>query len=212
MRYLLPLAICMVAIACNQKITPANESSREIAPHDTCTCLPGWEALDFVTVFQQDKSRFPTPFFDSVVHFIGTKGFFKPIDKNGAPASVSQETEVDFPVYYDTCEGTRRINKNFLLRNMKMAGVTFHGNHIGMGFEEWKFDNNLDRDSAMRIIRTAMAYPGNEFMYEKQYREYILAEKRVLLVETGAAHSADYPIKYRALIEKFVAAYKGPMD
>jgi len=73
-----------------------------------------------------------------------------------------------------------------------------------MHFEEWKFANNTDRDSAMKIVQMVYTYPNNEVMYEKRYSQFIIDENRIYLLETGAKFAEPFAIEYKNLIEQFV--------
>ena len=82
----------------------------------------------------------------------------------------------------------------------------FTGFTPGLHFEEWKFATNADRDSAMKIVQTAYTYPNNIVMYEKRYSQFILSDKRILLLETGAKFAEPYAVEYKKLIEQFLQA------
>lgn len=80
----------------------------------------------------------------------------------------------------------------------------FSGLTPGLHFEEWKFANNADRDSAMKIVQIAYTYPNNIVMYEKRYSQFILSDRRILLLETGAKFAEPYAVEYKNLIEQFL--------
>jgi hypothetical protein len=182
------------------------------AVQQTTECLPGEDTINLVTTFTKDTAKTPTDRFHLIVHFITDKGNFKPsITKSGA-LKIQRETSKTFPVAYDTCNMKRWITKNFIMKNMQVTTLGFTGTKKdkfsgftpGFHFEEWKFANNSDRDSAMKIVQTVYTYPNNIIMYEKRYSQFMLDNKRIFLLETGAKFAEPYAIQYKKLIEEFI--------
>lgn len=180
----------------------------------TQDCPPGEDTINFVTTFSQDTARTPTDQFYSVVDFISSKGLFKPNTHKTGKLKFERVTAKTFPVAYDTCNMKRWITKNFIMENMQVTTLGFRstkkdrftGFTPGLHFEEWKFATNADRDSAMKIVQTAYTYPNNIVMYEKRYSQFILSDKRILLLETGAKFAEPYAVEYKKLIEQFLQA------
>lgn len=171
-------------------------------------CPPGEDTINVITTFTKDTAKSPTDQFHSIVRFISEKGLFKAsIDKNGR-LQMAKETSKTFPVAYDTCNMKRWINKNYIMENIQVTTLSFQatkkdrftGFTPALHFEEWKFANNADRDSAMNIVQRAYTYPNNIVMYEKRYSQFIRAEKRIFLLETGARFAEPYAIEYKKLM------------
>ena len=175
-------------------------------------CPPGEDTVNLVTTFTKDTANTPTELFYSLVGFIKSKGLFKPTTDKAGKLKIENATGKTFPVAYDTCEMKRWITKNFIMKNIQVSETGFSGTKKdqysgftpGLHFEEWKFASNADRDSAMKIVKTVYTYPNNIVMYEKRYSQFILANKRILLLETGAKFAEPYAIEYKKLIEKFL--------
>ena len=60
----------------------------------------------------------------------------------------------------------------------------------------------------MKIIRTAYSYPNNMVAYFKHYSQFIMDDKRILILQTFAKFSEPYAIEYRNLIEQFIRTQK----
>lgn len=197
--------------ACNsEKIKEVGTVKHLINP--VKDCQPGEDTFNFVTTFIKDTATTPTDDFYSIVSFISGKGHFKPSVNQNGKLKVARETAKTFPVAYDTCDKKRWIKKNFRMENIKVTKLEFTGTmkdkYTGftprLHFEEWKFANNTDRDSAIKIVQTAYAYPNNIVMYEKRYSQFILDDKRIYLLETGAKFGEPYAIGYKNSIEKYI--------
>ena len=211
MRYVFHFIILLATIgACNSEIKEA-ETAKVVAKK-TDNCLPGQDTINIITTFIKDTAISPTERFYSIVNFITEKGMFKPtVDKAGG-IKTQREKSKTFLVAYDTCEMKRWIWKNFIMENIQVtklgfAGMKkdkFNGFTPRLHFEEWKFANNKDRDSCMKIVRRAYTYPNNIVMYEKRYSQFILDDKRIFLLETGAKFAEPYAIEYKKLIKHFL--------
>ena len=177
-------------------------------------CPPGKDTFNLVTTFTKDTAKTPTELFYSIVGFINSKGLFKPTNDKARKLKIEKANGKTFPVTYDTCDMKRWITKKFIMKNIQVSATGFSGTKKdrfsgftpGLHFEEWKFANNADRDRAMKIVQTAYAYPNNLVMYEKRYSQFILADRRILLLETGAKFAEPYFIEYKNLIEQFLKA------
>lgn len=211
MRYLFYSFICLVTISsCKSETKEAKTAKEEAQPVKECP--PGEETIDLTTSFTKDTANAPTNRFYSIVHFISDKGLFKPTVTKTGKLNIAQETSKTFPVAYDTCDMKRWIKKNFIMENIQVTTLGFRGTRKdkytgltpGLHFEEWKFANNDDRDSAMKIVQTAYTYPNSLVMYEKRYSQFLLDDKRIFLLETGAKFAEPYAIEYKKLIEKFL--------
>jgi hypothetical protein len=175
-------------------------------------CPPGEVTINLVTIFTKDTAKTPTDRFYSIVSFIRGKELFKPNIYKTGKLKIAKETSKTFPVAYDTCDMKRWITKNFIMENIQVTTLGFTGTKKdrfigftpGLHFEEWKFANNTDRDSAMKIVQTAYTYPNNIVMYEKRYSQFMLDDKRIFLLETGAKFAELYAIEYKKLIERFI--------
>lgn len=175
-------------------------------------CPPGEDTINLITTFTKNTTKTPTDLFYSIIDFIHSKKLFKPnADEAGKP-KIEKATGKTFPVAYDTCNMKRWITKNFIMENIQVCTIGFSGTKKdrftgftpGLHFEEWKFATNADRDSAMNIVQTAYTYPNSIVIYEKRYSQFILADKRILLLETGAKFVEPYAIEYKKLIEQFL--------
>jgi hypothetical protein len=175
-------------------------------------CPPGEETINLTTTFTKDTAKAPTSGFYSIVQFISDKGLFKPTVTKSGKLDIAKEASKTFHVAYDTCEMKRWIRKNFIMENIQVTTLRFIGTKKdkfagytpGLHFEEWKFANNEDRDSAMKIVQTAYTYPDNIVMYEKRYSQFMIDDKRIFLLETGAKFAEPYAVRYKNLIEQFL--------
>jgi hypothetical protein len=179
-------------------------------------CPPGGDTINLVTTFTKDTAKAPLDRFQSIVRFISDKGLFKPYtDKNGR-LKVSKEMGKVFPVAYDSCNMKRWVNKNFIIENIQVTSLDFKGSKKdrykgftpGLHLEEWKFANNADRDSTIKIVQKAYTYPNNIVIYEKRYSQFILDDKRIFLLEAGAKFAEPYAIEYKASVEYFIMTNK----
>lgn len=99
--------------------------------------------------------------------------------------------------------------KNMQVTTLRFTGTKkdrYSGFTPGLHFEEWKFADNSVRDSALRIVQTAYTYPNNIVMYGKRYSQFMLDDKRIFLLQTGAKFAEPYAIEYKKLIEQFISA------
>jgi len=168
---------------------------------------------NYETIYTKDTTPFPTQRFYSVIDFIKSKGLFRPHADKTDKLKIEKEYSKTYPVSYDTCDHNRWIEKNFILTNVNVATVDFKATRPDKysGFtpwlhlEEWKFANNSDRDSAMKIVKTAYQYPDNIVMYEKRYSQFILDDKRIFLLEARAKFAEQYAIDYKKHIEDFLS-------
>ena len=92
---------------------------------------------------------------------------------------------------------------------MKVASIGFSGikkEKLTPGFrlEEWKFVNNNDRDSAMKIVQMVYNDTTNIIMYEKRFSQFIINDKSIFLLETGAKFAEPYVVAYKKLIEEHI--------
>jgi hypothetical protein len=211
MRYLFYSFIFLVTFSsCSSETKEAKTTKEEAKPVKDCP--PGEETIILTTAFNKDTAKAPTNRFYSIVHFIADKGLFKPTITKAGKLNITQETSKTFPVAYDTCDMKRWIKKNFIMENIQVTTLGFTGTRKDKytGFtprlhlEEWKFANNGDRDSAMKIVQTAYTYPDNIVMYEKRYSQFMVDDKRIFLLETGAKFAEHYAIEYKKLIEQFL--------
>jgi hypothetical protein len=197
--------------ACKSKTKQHPQIKEQSVQHIT-ECAPSKDTINLVTTFTKDTAKTPTVRFYSIVRFITDKGLIKPnIDKTN---NLKTEREIikTFTVAYNTCDMKRWITKNFIMENIRVTSIGFTGTKKdkytgfipGLHFEEWKFANNADRDSALKIVQTAYAYPGNIVMYEKRYSQFLVDDKRIFLLETGAKFAEPYAIEYKRLIEQFI--------
>lgn len=200
----------MTILACKSETKETQNAKENIQAIKEC--LTGEDTINLITTFTKDTAKTPTDQFYSIVRFISRRGLFKPsIDKNGR-LQVAKVTGKTFLVAYDTCNMKRWIKKNYIMENIQVTILGFRatkkdrftGFTPGLHFEEWRFANNGDRDSAMKIVHTAYTYPNNIVMYEKRYSQFILDEKRIFLLETGAKFAEPYAIEYKKLIEQFL--------
>jgi hypothetical protein len=212
MRHLFYTCIFLVAIsACNSEKTKQAETVKHLI-NPVKDCQPGEDTFNFVTTFIKDTATTPTDRFYAIVSFISGKGYFKPGVNQTGKLKVTRKTAKIFPVAYDTCDMKRWIKKNFRMENIKVTKLDFTGARNDkytsftprLHFEEWKFANNTDRDSAIKIVQTAYTYPNNIVMYEKRYSQFILDDRRIYLLETGAKFGEPYAIEYKNLIEQFI--------
>lgn len=204
-------AICFVLLtlyACSP-----NNKVEKAAPISTSTeCKEGKDTINHITSFSKDTSNVPAERFFSVVDFIVAKGLFKPHLVKTGKLKIQKEDKKISPVAYDTCNMKRWVFKNFILKNVGVTKLYFRGIRKdkytgftpGLSLEEWKFMSNADRDSAMRVVQTAYNYLNNIVMYEKRYSQFILDDKRIFLLETGAKFSEYYAIEYKDLIQSFL--------
>jgi hypothetical protein len=179
----------------------------------TKECKPGKDTINIFTEFSKDTVKAPTERFYAVVKFVTAKGLFKPpVDKTGKLA-IGKENSKTFPVAYDSCDMKRWITKNFIMSNIQVSKLIFKATKKDKysGFtpmlrlEEWKFANNADLDSAMNIVQAVYTYPTSSDMYEKRYSQFIIDDKRIFLLETGAKFAEPYAIEYKKLIKNFIA-------
>ena len=208
--YILLVPLC----SCKYETKQAGTAERSV--QQVKECLPGKDTINFVTNFTIDPVKAPTARFYSIANFIMDKGFFKAKLNKAGKLKIEKETTKTFPIAYDTCNMKRSITKNFIMKNIQVATLGFVGTEKdkftgfipGMHFEEWKFANNTDRDSAMKIVQMVYTYPNNIIMYEKRYSQFMIDENRVYLLETGAKFAEPYAIEYKNLIEKFIKTNK----
>ena len=211
MRYLFYSLIFLVTIyACKSENREAKTT--KAVGQQTEECPPGEDTINFITTFTKDTAKTPTDRFNSIVRFISDKGLFKANLTKAGTLKIEREMSKTFPVAYDTCDMKRWIKKNFIMDNIHVTTLGFTGTKKdrftgftpGMHFEEWKFANNTDRDSAMKIVQTVYTYPNNIVMYEKRYSQFMLDDKRIFLLETGAKFAEPYAIEYKKLIQQFL--------
>jgi hypothetical protein len=214
MRFFYFYILLVTIYACKYETRQVGTEERSV--QQAKECPPGKDTINLVTTFTIDTVKAPTERFYSIAKFIKNKGFFKPnINKTGK-LKIEKETTKTFPVAYDTCNMKRSITKNFIMKNIQVTTLGFVGTEKdkfsgfipGMHFEEWKFANNTDRDSAMKIVQMVYNYPNNVVMYEKRYSQFMIDENRVYLLETGAKFAEPYAIEYKNLIEKFIKTNK----
>lgn len=212
-----PLIFLVTISSCKSETNKAKTTKEAAQPVNECT--QGEETINLTTTFTKDTAKAPTNRFYSIVQFISDKGHFKPATTNTGKLDIVRETSKTFPVAYDTCEMQRWIKKNFIMENMQVTTLGFTGTRKdkytgftpGLHFEEWKFANNEDRDSAMKIVQTAYTYPNNIVMYEKRYSQFMVDDKRIFLLETGAKFAEPYAIEYKKLIDQFLKTnYNNP--
>ncbi len=183
----------------------------------TSDCLPGADTFNIITVFKNDTLAKPSRQFFSLIDLIQQKEMFKPKLYKNRNLLVEKQTEKIYPVAYDTCKMSRWITKNFIMKNMNVSMISFIGMKKdkfigyppGLYFEEWQFTNNLDRDSAMKIVSNAYNYPDNIVAYEKRYSQFVLGDKRIYLLEARAKFSESYAIKCKKLIEQHIKSNLG---
>jgi len=213
-RHLFYSTILLVTIfACNSE-TSEQVQKVELSVQQVKDCTPGRDTLNFVTAFTKDTVNTSTDRFYSIVSFITNKGLFKPNSNQNGKLKVEKETTKTLVVFYDTCDMKRWITKNFIMKNMQVTTLRFTGTKKdrysgftpGLHFEEWKFADNSVRDSALRIVQTAYTYPNNIVMYGKRYSQFMLDDKRIFLLQTGAKFAEPYAIEYKKLIEQFISA------
>ena len=176
-------------------------------------CQTGNDTINIIITFSKDTIKAPTERFYSVVNFVTEKGLFKPQLDKADKLRIEKENGKRFPVAYDSCDMKRWVTKNFIIKNIQASKLIFTatkkdkytGFTPGLHLEEWKFANNTDRDSAMKIVQTVYTYPNNIVMYEKRYSQFIIDDKRIFLLETGAKFAEPYAIEYKKLIENFIA-------
>lgn len=211
MRQLIYLFIFLVTVSgCTSETKQAKALNALVMP--VKACMPGEDTINLITAFTQDIVKTTTHRFISIVHFISDKGLFKPNRNIAGTLKIERKKSKTFPVAYDTCDMKRWIKKSFITENLQVTKVGFTGTKKdrfagftpGLHFEEWKFANNKDRDSAMKIVQTAYTYPNNIVMYEKRYSQFILDDKRIFLLETGAKFAEPYGIQYKKLIEQLL--------
>ncbi len=212
MRHFLYYFIFLMTIFACKSETKEKPLPKEQPVLQTTECLAGEVTINLVTTFTKDTAKTPTNRFHLIVRFITDKGNFKPSNSKSGSLKIQREISKTFPVAYDTCNMKRWITKNFIMKNIQVTTLGFTGTKKdkysgftpGLHFEEWKFANNSDRDSAMKIVQTAYTYPNNIVMYEKRYSQFILDDERIFLLETGAKFAEPYAIEYKKLIEKFI--------
>lgn len=180
-------------------------------------CLPGRDTVQIVISFVKDSLKTPTVNFYSIVNLILKKGGFKPQLDDNDRLKLTQKVALIFPVAYDTCNMQRFVNKFFILKNMRVSSCDFNAvrpekktkNLIaGLHFEEWKFANNKDRDSAYKIVNLIYNYPNNIVAYEKRYSQFIINDKTIFVLEARAKFSEQYAIDYAKIIQAFCGADK----
>ena len=216
MRHLFYCCIFLVIVFACKSETKEQPQPQEQSAQNVNDCLSGKDTINLVTTFTKDTANTPTNRFYSIVSFMTGKGLFKPIVSKAGKLEIERETGKMFPVVYDTCEMKRRITKNFVIKNIKVTVLAFAGTKKdkytgftpGLRLEEWKFASNTDRDSAMKIVRTAYNYPNNIVMYEKRYSQFIVDDNGIFLLETGAKFAEPYAIEYKQLIEQFIKTTK----
>jgi hypothetical protein len=212
MRHFLVAYISIVTLfACKFKRATQPVKTTQSAQHKV-DCPPGEDTINFVTTFTKDTAKIPTNRFYSIVSFVADKGLFKPTLSKTGDLKIERETSKTFHIAYDSCNMKRWITKNFIMKNMQVSTLGFMATKKdrsarltpGLHFEEWKFENNADRDSAMKIVQTVYTYPNNIVMYEKRYSQFMIDDQRIFLLETGAKFAEPYAIEYKKLIERFI--------
>jgi hypothetical protein len=86
------------------------------------------------------------------------------------------------------------VDKNYFLNNTSTTSIRFSGKRSpknpkykpGFLLQEWRFNNNASRDSALRLINYVFNHPKNIVMYEKSYPQLMTAKNRIFILTTAA--------------------------
>jgi hypothetical protein len=171
------------------------------------------ELTDTISVdFKTNKNSYSTGLLDSIINTIIKKGFFKPdIEKNGK-LSLHKQNSRSLMIAYDSADMSFFITKIYLLNSIHITSLGFSGKRSkknpqykpGFQLEEWAFNNNQVRDSALQLINYIFSYPRSIVMYEKSYPQLITAKNRIIILTTGADIWEKYALEYKGIIESFL--------
>ncbi|MGV3657039.1 MAG: hypothetical protein ACO1NX_03760 [Chitinophagaceae bacterium] len=205
---LIPLLFVFINFACKIKSSKPAPSANSLLANEN-DCKPGKDTFNYETTFIIDSSQSPSDQFYSIINFITTKKQFQPTRNQSGQLNIEKEYSKTYSIIYDSCNTKRLVTKNYILKNMKVASIGFNGikkEKLTPGFrlEEWKFENNNDRDSAMKIVEAVYNDVANMILYEKRYTQFIISDKNIFLIETGAKFAEPYVIAHRKLIEQHI--------
>ncbi|MGZ8536884.1 MAG: hypothetical protein ACXWV9_01415 [Flavisolibacter sp.] len=171
------------------------------------------ELRDTIRVnFKMDNKIYSPIILKSIIDKIVQKGVFKPNVVSNGNIDIRKDSVRELTIAYDSANMHFFIMIEYLLHNIHIESVGFSAQRSkknpqykpGFLFEEWTFNNNLDRDKAFNLIRYIYSHPKNIVMYEKRYTQLIKAENRLILLETGADIFEKYVIEYGNLIREFI--------
>lgn len=216
MRTLIPILIFLTLTNC--KFHPSNDfkiprhgSTDSIALKDDFKVR---ELRDTIRIdFRTKTDNYSTGLLDSITNLITKKGFFKPeIDRNGK-IRFHRENSRTLKVAYDSADMHVFIDNDYLLNNISITSIAFDGKRSsrnpeykpGFLLEEWWFNNNADRDSALKWINYVFGHPKSIVMYEKSYPQIITASNRLIILTTDFDIWEEYALEYKHIIESFLS-------
>jgi len=205
---LIPLLLVYINLSCKTNSSKPVPSADLLLANEN-DCLPGKDTFNFETTFVINSTQAPSNQFYSLIDLIAAKKELLPNRNQSGQLKIEKENSRTYSIVFDSCNMKRLVTKNYILKNMKVASIGFSGikkEKLTPGFrlEEWKFVNNNDRDSAMKIVQMVYNDITNIIMYEKRFSQFIINDKSIFLLETGAKFAEPYVVAYKKLIEEHI--------
>jgi len=162
-------------------------------------------------IFSKTDTVLPAKEFQDIVKFIEGKGNLRLRTNDNIPLKLNYWKDINLQHCIDTCNH-KFVSQYFILKNIMAASCVFKsktslkrakGYYPSFNFIQWNFDNNIDRDSALKIMNWVYTH-DDIIAYEYRYNQTIVSDKRLYLIEPGVKIFEETGIEYAKYLKQYL--------
>ena len=189
--------------------TNKSDKKQVVETVDPCSNLK--DTFNTVSVFGSGDSTLPTKDFYEIVKFIESKGNLRLTIDDNIPIKIDSWKDIYLRHTIDTCNH-KYVTQNFILKNITATSCYFKSKtplkgtkdyYPRFNFIQWNFANNVDRDSAFKIMNWVYTH-DDIIAYEYRYNQTVVSDKRLYLIEPGAKIFEETGIEYGKYLKQYL--------